>query len=447
MSASEAIANGLIIATTVSFLCVVLLSLCLVLSGRDSAFSPLLILLLINLYSNVARLNLIAVDPQLMQIKYYMATLSTEMLNDGAILVGLGTLSICAGYLFMIFRPTRFNKPKKMPTFNKFRAYLFFGAFLGVLIVLVLSSDSSQTLSAKRLTVGKDGTRYSFGPLRFTLQIMLGALQVIFVYILLNIKNRRLELGIILGLMFLTALLISKRSIIFFSLIPVIMISMHQVNAKKIFTASILGSLVIIAVFRITQLRSEAALGNAFYTSSLYETVESLFVFTTISANFGGIVPTAISSILIEENVDWLVGRTWVIDPVAQFVPRSLWPSKPEELGGQIRIIHQDMGLVSRRIYGGVPPGLFAEAWLNFRLWGVIGFSLIYGAWFGFLYQLTRKLYRIDLFQFGLAIYFAINTTFFLYGGHVARAVNFSVQLLLGFMLLRATGVFRYRRL
>ena len=95
MSASEAIANGLIIATTVSFLCVVLLSLCLVLSGRDSAFSPLVILLLINLYSNVARLNLIAVDPQLMQIKYYMATLSTEMLNDGAILVGLGTLSIC----------------------------------------------------------------------------------------------------------------------------------------------------------------------------------------------------------------------------------------------------------------------------------------------------------------------------------------------------------------
>ena len=169
-----------------------------------------------------------------------------------------------SGYLFTIFRSTRFNKPKKMPTFNKFRAYLFFGAFLGVLIVLVLSSDSSQTLSAKRLTVGKDGTRYSFGPLRFTLQIMLGALQVIFVYILLNIKNRRLELGIILGLMFLTALLISKRSIIFFSLIPVIMISMHQVNAKKILKASILGSLVIIAVFRITQLRSEAALGNAF---------------------------------------------------------------------------------------------------------------------------------------------------------------------------------------
>lgn len=446
-SFTAALANGLLLATTISFVCVVVITLCLLASGKDAAFSPLLVLLLINMYSNVARLNLIASDPRLMKIKYYLSFLPTNMLNDAAILVGLGTIAICAGYMISITQPAKIPRTRRPVVFSRTRSYLFYGSFLVLLFFFVLQSDNSQILSAKRYTLAEDGTRYTYGPLRFALQIMLASLQIMFVFMLTEARKRKLELFIIMFLMALTAVLISKRSIIFFGLIPVIMISLHKVNIRKIFGLSLLASLIIIIVFQITELRSEIALSNSFLITNSYENIVSLFVFTVVSANFGGVVPTAISTFLIEDNIGWLIGRTWVMDPVAQFVPRNFWPGKPEELGGQIRLIHQDMGLVSRYIYGGVPPGVFAEAWLNFRVFGVIAFSFLYGLWFGLLFKLATQAYRSDRFFFSLIVFLGINTTFFLYGGHVARAVNFSVQLVIGFAILRAIGVFRYKRI
>lgn len=65
---------------------------------------------------------------------------------------------------------------------------------------------------------------------------------------------------------------------------------------------------------------------------------------------------------------------------VTQLIPRTLWPSKPYDLGIEIGHLY-DPNTIS-----GSPPGFFAEMYINFHVIGVIIGGVLLGALLAFLY-------------------------------------------------------------
>lgn len=437
--------NGFLISTTTSFACGVMISLALLIGRNKAALSPMFLLLLINIYANICRMNFLAFDPRLMEIKYYLRFLPTELIENASLLVLLGTFSICAGYIIPASSKLNFYNPRKI-NFNNARIYLIMGLFAALLTLYIVTADNSASFSAKRYRIEADGTRFTFGPLRFAIQILLCCIQILLIYCWLNLKKRKLEFALLFLLLVAASFAISVRSIVFFSMLPILMLSLYKFNVKKTFGLTLITLLVMTSLFRITQLRSQTALDSSFTSKSLYEKIETTFIFGVISANYGGIIPTSISTYLIEDELEPLYGRTWFFDPVAQFVPRTYWRTKPEEIGGEIRKIHQNMGFVSRGQYGGVPPGAIAESWLNFRVWGVAGFCFFYGILLGIIFKYARSVVERNEFLLSALIILSINSTFYLYGGHVARSVNFFVTWILALLILRTLGVFQYQR-
>ncbi len=113
-----------------------------------------------------------------------------------------------------------------------------------------------------------------------------------------------------------------------------------------------------------------------------------------------------------------------------------MWPDKPEELGGRIRQHLQDVGFAPTRMeVGGVAPGLIGEAWLNFRIPGVVCVLVVAGYAFGLLFSEYEAGRFSDPFWQSCYLCFLPNITVFLIGGHFARGVIMSAMFYLAVRL------------
>lgn len=88
-----------------------------------------------------------------------------------------------------------------------------------------------------------------------------------------------------------------------------------------------------------------------------------------------------------------------------QLVPRTIWPSKPPDLGTEIG------QLFAPGTLSGTPPGFFAEMYMNFHLVGVIGGCLLLGAGLAWFYR--RSMVESNSFM-SLAVYALVAPRIFL---------------------------------
>jgi oligosaccharide repeat unit polymerase len=183
-------------------------------------------------------------------------------------------------------------------------------------------------------------------------------------------------------------LLVSPRATILSFVLAIILI--YHITIKKIkpiiFVAA-LSSLLLYSSYvnlwrRLTGTFSITSIWDGFYKLSDLVSFDNLV--------YGFVFGTNLADIRIFILIEHFFGRTiplkygeTLLRIVTQWVPRSIWSSKPYDLG--IEIAH----LYLTRPTTGSPPGYFAEMFLNFHFIGVIvgGFFLgyllarVYSSW------------------------------------------------------------------
>lgn len=367
----------------------------------------------------------------------YLGYVSYEDYSFGSLAFAIGVACFFVGSYF----PLRFFAFRRQGLadrwFNPHRGSLIvMMAIVLVLLAITIAQSGDFSLSAKRIFTNEEGVSTRFGPVRFALNI--GYMYLI-LYIFWSAARQKFDFWAILSV--LIAIVVSVAiSLRVFTLIALIPIGFFALRALSWRAMTISLAIVPVIVFVVAFTTSERSQSNSGASISANQAVAVFAQSLTLSANFGGFVSTAISTQPIERKVEPFYGSTLVVDPVSQFVPRALYPEKPEELGGRLRQHQQDVGLLPRKIVGGLPPGIIAEFWLNFRWPGLVLLSALLGAILrGYRESLeatNRPSYAAMLmFLFAIVVLFG-------FGGHFARTVLFLLQMFLAIALGRVLNSF-----
>jgi hypothetical protein len=151
----------------------------------------------------------------------------------------------------------------------------------------------------------------------------------------------------------------------------------------------------LVLVFAAIILLSSAIVGIRNTRSDVYSRLlENLRITNTIqnivaSRDLADITTVAHIVRYVEETGDLRLGETFV-NLVTRFVPRSLWPNKPLNVGVEVSDLFYDEAL-GRRNDTGVPPSIIAEMFWNFHIVGVIFGMLLFGAIIRTNYEYLRK--------------------------------------------------------
>lgn len=100
--------------------------------------------------------------------------------------------------------------------------------------------------------------------------------------------------------------------------------------------------------------------------------------FDPIAERFHGLSSLALVMRYTPERQEWLLGKPIVLVPLNMFIPRALWPSKPQVA---------EFAEVFRREYWGIAPGdstavapsLLGDLWAQLHIVGVLVGSLLFG--------------------------------------------------------------------
>lgn len=355
--------------------------------------------------------------------RVYLYTLTPAELTSGALLVSLFTFAVAIGSHFRLggtgqliaalFRRVRFRRKMILPLALAIIVLCYFA---------VAFSTSEDSLSAKRVYESANGETTRFGPITFILIASMFYMLGLSYYLIE--KGEKLFYILVCGAVItLIAFTISLRTYVLFFALPFILNFARRVSFRSALAFLALAPVMGIFVGYVTYERNH---GNAFEELTIAESLAEAADAITLNANYGGFLSTTMSTVAIEGQMPVLYGRTFVVDPVMQFVPRNFWPNKPEELGGELRPYQQDVGILPYNIVGGVPPGIVAEAWLNGRIVGLI----LFGLFFGMLLQ-GFAAYRNRVQSLELRAAFsvvAVAIVFFWFGGHFARLVMSIVQ-------------------
>ena len=123
-----------------------------------------------------------------------------------------------------------------------------------------------------------------------------------------------------------------------------------RLNPKKLLAGVLLFVLFIMSVSYVTGVRK---FGADYRFGSSFDLLQEFLVSVTVNTNFGGYLPTAISTAALGTEAPTLYGRTLLISPLVQFIPRAYFPGKPEELGGEVRKVLQEVGFFRHGCKGG----------------------------------------------------------------------------------------------
>jgi hypothetical protein len=116
---------------------------------------------------------------------------------------------------------------------------------------------------------------------------------------------------------------------------------------------------------------------------------------------------------------DFAYGKTYFISFLSSFIPRFLWPGKPET--GGAAMVCQYLGDCDSFDFNGhsYNVGLLGESYINFGLYGGAIFMFILGLFFSFIYKLTIKIsYKFPLLILSFPVLyvdfvFSIETDFY----------------------------------
>lgn len=304
-------------------------------------------------------------------------------------------------------------------------------------IAALLFSESSGILSSKRVFTTDTGVVTRFGPIRF----ILGAayLYILTVLYYRYFAGKKLT-SLIAPALILVAVgvVISLRIFIVLPLIPFIFDNFHKIRPKRFF--AFLCSVVFIS-FLLTYTLGMRTTGGEYKVSNVGTTIVEIASQITNNLNFGGYLPTAITTSMVSEVAPVYYGETLIINPIRQFIPRTFLPSKPEELGGEVRKMLQQIGFFPTWLQGGIPPGAYAEFWLNFRWFGVLLGSAIFG-WCAYTINVKKEISG----SAAVAAYYSVITVLiilFFIGGVLSRLVIMWVQLNLIIYALATLNKFR----
>lgn len=421
-------------ATLVTLLPLFPLGAAVMLSRSSVVFSPIFILYLLALFGNTIRYFVLSLNQDLF---YLRPTLDVMRLRDfeiGAEYFAYGIFSLVLGYAVMsVFSKSfavNFHSNAVTREYQT-RPWVALGLsilFAVILVNYLLATGFAADFSAKRTWIDAEGTVYRFGPARFVMGIGLIFCQIMLICAALD-RTMNYRWAIILlavAYVFLYSIGLSKRSTLLLSFLPLILVGVHRLSFKTmlrivIAIVVILTTLAIITIERKRTVHNQASVEHIPWTRP--------FVEVFLSGNFSGLVATGISTELISGVAPPMWGKTFVIDPVMQFVPRQIWPDKPEELGGRIREMHQDIGFLPAYYeHGGTAPGLISEAWLNFRVPGIFLVMFLYGNLCRVLYDCFRHRWRYAFLSSAVYMCYLPIFTLNWFGGHTARLVIMSVS-------------------
>ncbi len=148
------------------------------------------------------------------------------------------------------------------------------------------------------------------------------------------------------------------------------------------------GSLGIALFIAMTLIRGKEDVSDYLDRTSL---AAAIIDGAVIHRNFLGLSKTAHVVNSVPKDLPYEYGKTigvWAVSPI----PRRLWSSKPLVHSGPV---------IGREVYGndvsGVPPGMIAELYWNFHLFGIIGGAYVVGLALRWLGESFRPRTRQDL--------------------------------------------------
>lgn len=359
----------------------------------------------------------------------YLGFVSYQDYAYGAAMFAVGCTCLLFGSLvplkLPVFQPQGYTARRFAPTDA---VLITMVVILLALLAAVVVQSGDLVLSGKRSFSDESGVTTRFGPIRF-------ALNIAYIYVTLY-AFRAAVIGrfgylamLAVGVGILVSVVISLRVFALISVLPVIFLLLRHASIRSILLSLLLAPILIFAVAFTSTQRNSASAGKELGPA---ETASVFVQSVTLSANFGGFVASGISTRPLEPRLEPFYGSTIVLDPVLQLVPRTVYPDKPEELGGRLRVFQQDIGILPRNIKGGLPPGIFGEFWLNFRWPGVVLLSILLGALIHGLYEQAEAsrnpaTVAVIMFLFALIVFFG-------FGGHTARLFLFILQMMLALL-------------
>ena len=407
-------------------------------SRKEAVFSPMFILYNIILFGNSIRYIVLSLYQDEFSVRFTLFNLTPSEFEAGSQIFAVGVISMVAGYVLSAVRPIMYQR--NLPNYrNQVRPLLLWpaiGAFFAILSYYLLQTGVLSDFSAKRIMVDAAGNEFSFGPLRFILSIALVFFQLLLVYAFVNksLNSRVVVMGIAIIFILVYAVTLSKRSTLLISFLPLGLIILYQFRFTQTHRY-ILGGLLTISLVLFISLERKRTVNNV--GTVVEAPVSQLLKEIFFSGNFSGLVATSISTVVVED-VPPFEGTTFYVDPITQFIPRTMWPDKPEELGGRIRQYHQTSGFAPKGYTrGGTAPGLISESWLNFRMGGVIFIMLLYGFILGELYRRFLSGWITNDYFAAIYLCYLPILTLNCFGGHFARLVLMTVSFSMGVIMLQ----------
>ena len=406
-------------------------------SRREAVFSPMFILYNVALFGNSVRYIVLSMFQDEFHLRFALFNLHLSEFESGSQIYATGVLAMCAGYVLSTARPMRRRKliQNRRGQVRPLLLFCIAGVFFAVLISYLLQTGLMTDISAKRVVVDAAGNEFRFGPRRFLLNIALVFFQLLLVYAFINkgLNKRRMIIGIATIFIILFAVTLSKRSTLLITFLPIGLVFLNQFKFTQTHRY-ILGAFLTMSIVLFISGERKKTVNNA--TVSIEAPLSQLAKEIFFSSNFSGLVATSISTVVVED-VPPFKGTTFYIDPITQFIPRTMWPNKPEELGGRIRQFHQDSGFAPKNYKrGGTAPGLISEAWLNFRMGGVISIMLLYGFILGGVYRRFLSGWITNDYLSAIYLCYVPILTLNCFGGHFARLVIMSVTFAMGIIAL-----------
>ena len=191
-------------------------------------------------------------------------------------------------------------------------------------------------------------------------------------YSILNKLNTFNKIIILLSL--LVCLLIMSRFVVLYLFLPFVLLPLAIYKKKIPILYSLLFFLIVLVLGSITKtiaVIDQYNLKQFFLTSDLFW-IQVFIRIVTID-----FLDTYANLILIVEEYPrtyhYLFGET-LLNPWVNFIPRSIWPEKPEAFGV----------IIGRQFYPeangtSIAPSFLGELWANFGYFGVVTGSLISG--------------------------------------------------------------------
>jgi oligosaccharide repeat unit polymerase len=361
-------------------------------------FEPINVAAFSILFGTTLRSFYIILFPDRPRAEFLMMDQTFGEINSRVFLVLLGVISLCLGY---IISSSRFpleklnfvkNYSLSRPKFTILVLLSIIITIIGIIAFLLdfhvhLSLNIYDILSESRKRtaqyINKSGqTVYGAGwetivaqTTRFTFVIYAAGM----LSRNMRVKLRRILIVIVLFILSsIVPFLTSTRTSIVLDLFTICVLA-YYFNRLNLRTA-IIGFAAV--VFVVAGMGSIRAAGRASEGSDVID-------FTIGSGNgFDTIRTTAIME-RVPRDHDYKYGSSYIVIPFF-FVPRAIWPDKPEVgLGAWTKrvLFHQ-----KRVQNAGWPPTVVGEAWINFGLIGILVVPFLVGMFFRYIYESCRPL-------------------------------------------------------